>query len=131
MNRPPILTFVDLEYYFRGTYSERFKSLLKHGIDELKFADVDIEWIVSGDTQKDRDNIRFYKETWLENPRHVCFTIFEEKRNRPIVELHVELDKKRIFWKKPISRWTLPNFKLQLVIKQDPSMRQWKGSEQL
>lgn len=123
--------FVDLDYNFRGTYSERFKSLLKHGIEALEFTDADIEWIVNGDKQKDADTIKFYKETWLEKPRHICFTIFEEQRNRVLVELHVELDKKRIYWKKPITRWNIPNFKLRLKIGQDKTKRKWTGSEQL
>ncbi|QEM41989.1 hypothetical protein [Pseudomonas phage vB_PaeM_PS119XW] len=123
--------FVDLEYYFRGTYSERFKSLRKNGIEALEFTDVDIESIINGDTQKDADTLKFYKETWLEKPRHVCFTIFEKQRNRVLVELHVELDKKRIYWKKPITRWNMPNFKLRLKIVQDTSKRNWSGSEQL
>ncbi|MNF15338.1 hypothetical protein D3C80_2179070 [compost metagenome] len=67
----------------------------------------------------------------LEKPRKVCFTIFERRRNRTVVELFVELDKKRIYWKKPITRFSMPNFKVRLKILQDTSKQQWVGSEQI
>ncbi|AEH03687.1 hypothetical protein AVT69_gp262 [Pseudomonas phage PhiPA3] len=124
-------TIFNLPYHYKGKYSERFKEMREVGVEALEFTDMDIEGIINGDTQRDHDELKFYKETWLEKPRHICFTIFEKRRNRIVVELHVELDKKRVYWVKPRMRWGLPNMIVKLKVIQDLSKQQWIGSMQV
>lgn len=128
MSNELIYTDERLHYFYRNHYSSYFKSLLKVGINELSFTDVNITELVSGNTQKDRGTLAFYKERWLEVPSHICFTIYHVESNTIIVELHVELSKKRLYWKRPETRFIQPNFKLTLTITQDPSVRVWVGT---
>lgn len=118
----PIVSYVSLPHYFRQSYSDRPHNLGDTGDSHLAFTDVDIELIQRGELQT--NHLAFHKERWYEQPGHICFTIYEVETNYVVAELHVLSAKKRVYWKKPLPRFTFPDMMVMLKITQDPNVHQ-------
>lgn len=107
-----------IDYYYRGEYSERFQELDKVGSKDHPFLDVDIVHLENGWSRVDMTPILFYKERLVEDPFTIRFTIYNKHLNKVIVELYVELARKRLHWVKPNGDRVIPNFRLTLSFEQ-------------
>lgn len=107
----------DVEYFYKGEYSERYKKLDHVGSKDHPFLDVNVVKIENG-SRVDLDPILYYKETLVESQDTVRFTIYNKVLNKVIVELYVERLRKRLYWVKPNNDRVIPNFKLTLSFEQ-------------
>lgn len=114
-------TTIVLDFTNRDCVSGRSSSLLHVGVKDHRFIDANVISLRQG-PQTYESELCAYKEPQLDHLQRIVFTVFDVIQNRPVAELVVELEQKRMRWIKPMTMYRLTPFQLELELVQDPAI---------
>lgn len=114
-------THITLDFTNHDVVSGRSNSLVHVGVKDHRFIDANIVALRQG-PQNYESELCAYKEPQLDHLQRIVFTVFDKIQNRPVAELLVELEQKRMRWIKPMTMYRVTPFELDLELVQDPAI---------